>query len=408
MDLIIYAIPFFIILIILELIFQVVQKKKIYRLNDAITNINCGIVQQVTNIFTKSLLFFTYYFLYNHYRLWTIQDTWYSYVILLFLVDFAYYLFHRYSHEIALFWGSHVVHHQSEDYNFSVALRQSATETLISAWFYLPLALLGFNFLSFITVSAIQTLYQFWVHTEVIDRLPRWYEFIFNTPSHHRVHHASDPQYIDKNYGGVFIIYDRIFGTYKEEVEPIHYGITKPVDSWNVLWVNGTYYQKIWTLFWQAKGLDKLRVLFKRTGWKPDYLGGASLPQAKPTGYQKYDAQSDKWMNYYTILLFLFTLGFVSYFLFQYETMSVGVQAVYIVLICWLVFNMGAILEQKSWSAFSEYLRIGGFWGAFLIIHNNENLWINLWAAIVTFLFFIIFLTFSYFHTKNKRPILAE
>lgn len=264
MNLIILSIPIFFLLIGLELLYQFIKKEQLYRLNDAVTNINCGTVQQITGIFTKALLVVTYLWVYNNFRIWTIKDTWFSYVILLLLVDFCYYFFHRYSHEIALLWGSHAVHHQSEEYNFSVALRQSTLQTFASAWFYLPIALIGFSFESFIMIAAIQTLYQFWIHTQIIKKLPAWFEYIFNTPSHHRVHHSSDPKYIDKNHGGTLIIWDRIFGTFIEEADPINYGVTKPVQSWNTLWVNFEYYQWLGKVFWDAKGMDKFKVLLRR------------------------------------------------------------------------------------------------------------------------------------------------
>lgn len=408
MGLIILSIPAFFILIGLELAFQFVQKRKLYRFNDAITNINCGITQQLTGIFTKSLLAFTYYWVYENARIWTIKDTWYSYVILLLAVDLCYYFFHRYSHEIALFWGSHAVHHQSEDYNFSVALRQSTLQTFVSSWFYLPLALIGFSFTSFITIAAIQTLYQFWIHTEVIQKLPAWFEYIFNTPSHHRVHHASDPKYIDKNHGGTFIIWDRIFGTFAEEKDTINYGVTKPVKSWNTLWVNLEYYKWLWEVFSQSKGRDKWRVLFNKTGWRPDYLGGAIPPSERPEGYQKYDISGSKWMNYYILILFLGLLGAVSYFLFNSVSMSGIELGIYTILLLWIVLNIGALLESRSWSRWSEAVRIMVSFIMFLVLNIEAELWIKILGFVTTVVFFMIYLTFVYVDVRYKTPTLAK
>lgn len=408
MDLIILAIPAFFILIALELVFQFRKGVKLYRFNDAITNISCGITQQVSGLFTKSLLFVTYYWVYEHARIWNVKDTWYSYVILLFLVDLCYYFFHRYAHEIALFWGSHSVHHQSEDYNFSVALRQSTLQTFVSAWFYLPLAFIGFSFTAFITIAAIQTLYQFWIHTEVIKKMPRWFEFIFNTPSHHRVHHASDPKYIDKNHGGTFIIWDRIFGTFTEEKDPINYGVTKPVQSWNTLWVNLEYYKWLWSVFIQSKGMDKWRVLFNKTGWRPDYLGGALLPQDRPEGYEKYDVSGSKRVNYYIFILFLGLLTSVSVFLFSTKGMSSFNMVIYTGLVLWIVLNIGALLESKPWAKLSEILRIITSLAVFLVINIDAEVWIKVFAVVVSVLFFMIYLTFNLLEEKTKSPILAK
>lgn len=407
MGLIILSIPIFFILIGLELLYQWITKKQLYRLNDAIANINCGITQQITNIFSKTLLLVTYAWVYEHVRLFTIKDTWYSYIILLILVDFFYYLYHRYSHEIAILWGSHSVHHQSEDYNLSVALRQSTLQTFASAWFYLPLAFLGFSITSFLTIAAIQTLYQFWIHTEAIHKLPKWVEFIFNTPSHHRVHHSSDPKYIDKNHGGTFIIWDRMFGTFQEEEDPINYGVTKPVKSWNILWVNVEYYQWLWGVFKAAKGWDKMRVLIKKTGWRPDYLGGMLKPEYRPADYQKYDQLSTFWNNVYAFILFVFLLTSTSVFLFNAEQLDIITNAIYTTLLLWMVLNTGAILEEKPWARWSEISRISVTGITFITINTSSEMWIKISATIVSIAFFMIYLTLTHLDQSHKNANLA-
>lgn len=407
MGLIILSIPIFFILIGLELIYQLATKKKLYRFNDAVSNINCGIAQQITNIFTKSLLLVTYLWVYENWRWFTIKDTWYTYIILLLLVDFFYYLYHRYAHEIALFWGSHVVHHQSEDYNLSVALRQSSLQTFVSAWFYLPLAFIGFSFTSFLVIASIQTLYQFWIHTEVIRKLPAWFEFIFNTPSHHRVHHSSDPKYIDKNHGGTFIIWDRLFGTFKEEEDSINYGVTKPVQSWNTIWVNIEYYKWLWEVFKSSKGVDKLKVLFNKTGWRPEYLGGMLVPENRPANYQKYDANSSQKYNLYALVLFIFLLACTSLFLFNAEHLGVTNNLIYTALLLWMMINIGGILENKTWSKWSELARIALTFITFLLINNGSEMWIKISASILSAAFFMIYLTFIYLEQSHKNTNLA-
>ena len=175
-----YAIPVFFILIGIELIIEKLQNNQLYRFNDAYSNISCGITQQIIGVFYKSVMLLAYYFLYTNFRLFDIPNTWWSYILLFLGIDCLYYFFHRYSHEINAFWGTHVVHHQSEDYNLSVALRQSAFQGLISGIFYLPLALIGFDPIPFLLINTLQTLYQFWIHTETIQKLPRWFEYFFN------------------------------------------------------------------------------------------------------------------------------------------------------------------------------------------------------------------------------------
>ena len=222
MSLIVYSIPIFFLLIGVELLITRVRGLSYYRFNDAITNLSCGIGSQVTGIFMKFLTFGVYVIIYEHSPLTGKIPYNYLTIILLFLgVDFFYYWFHRLAHEISFLWGSHVVHHQSEEYNLSVALRQAWVQGAFSWIFYLPLAFIGFNPYMFATIASLQTLYQFWIHTKVIGRMPAWFEFIFATPSHHRVHHGVNPKYIDKNHAGTLIIWDRIFGTFQQEEEEV-------------------------------------------------------------------------------------------------------------------------------------------------------------------------------------------
>lgn len=203
------AIPFFFLLIAIEWVVARRMGLQVYRFNDAITDLSCGITQQVTGLFLRVLVLAPYVWLYAHGRTTTLSDTAISTHVLAFLgVDLGYYLWHRFTHETNLGWATHVVHHQSEDYNLAVALRQSVTSALTSWPFLLPLALLGVSPLVVFTHSALNTLYQFWIHTETIDRLGP-IERVLNTPSHHRVHHAINARYVDRNYAGVLIVWDR-------------------------------------------------------------------------------------------------------------------------------------------------------------------------------------------------------
>ncbi|MFT4595538.1 MAG: alkylglycerol monooxygenase, partial [Psychroserpens sp.] len=216
------SIPIFFLLIGIEFLIGYVKKRKLYRFNDALTNINLGIGQQTIGIAMKVVLGFGYLFIYENARIFDLEHTTLNIVLLVLGVDFFYYWFHRASHQINFLWAAHIVHHQSEDYNLSVALRQSWIQGWFSWTFYLPLAFIGFNPEIAFPIIAFNTLYQFWIHTTTIKSLGPL-EWIFNTPSHHRVHHGSNPKYIDKNHAGSLIIWDRMFGTFKqEEDEPVY------------------------------------------------------------------------------------------------------------------------------------------------------------------------------------------
>ena len=190
-------------------------------------------------------------------------EAWYAWVLLFFADDFLYYVFHRVSHESRLFWNFHVVHHSSEEYNLSVAVRQSWFSGILHWIFYSPLMLLGFAPWMFATMHGFNLIYQFWIHTKVIYKFPAWFEYIFNTPSHHRVHHGVNEIYLDKNYAGVLIIWDRMFGSFIVETEEPRYGIIKPIKSYNPLWINTHGWVEMWDAMRQRKGfVSKLRCIF--------------------------------------------------------------------------------------------------------------------------------------------------
>lgn len=271
-DLIQYAIPGFIILLVAEVILTARQQKDYYDAKDTAGSLTMGIGNVVVGIVGKMLVFGTYSFVYQ-FRLFTIDMTqvW-AWIVLLFADDFSYYWFHRISHSSRYFWASHVVHHSSQKYNLGTALRQTWTGTLSGAflfWIWLPLV--GFSPIAVMTMQAVSLLYQFWIHTELIDKLPAPIEYIFNTPSHHRVHHGSNLAYLDKNHAGVLIIWDRLFGTFAPEQQRPTYGLTTNIGSHNPI--------KIAFHEWTAIGRDvgragslrhALGYLFGPPGWSHD------------------------------------------------------------------------------------------------------------------------------------------
>ncbi len=356
---IVLSIPIFFILIGVEIVVERLMNRKLYRLPDSIANLSCGTTSQLSGIFLKVLAVGIYELLYANFALTHWDKNWIYWVSLFLLVDFAYYWGHRLSHEINLFWGGHVVHHQSEEYNLSVALRQSSFQTVWTFSFYLPLAIAGFDTADFILISAFNLLYQFWIHTEVINRMG-WFEYVFNTPSHHRVHHGRDPKYIDKNHAGTLIIWDRMFGTFKEEEERPTYGITKPIDSWNGIWANFSHYavmaQEIKTI---PSVSDKIRYLFNKPGWLPKSMGGyRPAPPVDKAHYHKYDTPAPADLSYYVLFQFVVCLAGTAYFLFNQPAFSLLQKAVVSVLISISVVNCGVLFEHRKWVVISEWLRI--------------------------------------------------
>lgn len=351
------SIPVFFLLIGIELLFGYLKNKKLYRFNDALTNINLGTGQQIVGVMVKGFFFLGYLFLYER-RLFEIPNTWWSWTLLFLGVDFFYYWFHRASHEINALWAAHIVHHQSEDYNLSVALRQSWFQGWFSWAFYLPLAVVGFDPIMFATMNSFNTLYQFWIHTTTIKNMGPL-EWIFNTPSHHRVHHGSNPKYIDKNHAGSLIIWDRMFGTFQKEEEEVIYGITKPLNSWNPIWANLHYWQELWELAKRSKGFDKVRVFLKPPGWQPAYLGGFQAPQEIDLKtYHKYDNDGLRHDHVYVFFIFLIALGLATAVLFLKSTIAtIPLYATMTYLLITLGVT-GGLMENRKWLISAEYARI--------------------------------------------------
>lgn len=356
---IVLSIPIFFILIGIELVVERISHQKLYKLPDAIANLSCGITSQLSGLFMKVFAVGIYMLIYENLALFTLEVNWLYWLGLFLLTDLAYYWAHRMSHEVNLFWGGHVVHHQSEEYNLSVALRQSSLQVVWTSAFSLPIALLGFQTEHFVYVSALNTLYQFWIHTETINKMG-WFEYIFNTPSHHRVHHGRNPKYIDKNHAGSLIIWDKMFGTFQEEEERPTYGITKPINSWNAVFANFSHYVEMGKdlkriPYWS----DKFKYLFMKPGWLPDYLGGyRAAPEVDKTTYKKYETPSPVILNLYVLFQYILCLGGTSMFLFNASKFTLGEKAIITVLISVVVVNCGVLFENRTWVRYAEWLRI--------------------------------------------------
>lgn len=319
MDLIALAVPFFLLAIIIELIIDRVGRKGLFRANDAMNSLSAGVLSTTTGYFTKFLQFVIWGFVLQNFALIDMPLSWFDtspqgialWVMAAIAWDFCYYWFHRFSHEISILWAAHAVHHQSEDYNLSTALRQTSTGFLFGWIFYLPLFLIGFPLEVLITVHAINLIYQFWVHTQAVRRLGVL-DYILVTPSNHRVHHAQNERYIDKNYGGMLILWDRMFGTFEDEHDddPVVFGVRKPLASWNPFWANLQVYDYLLfdarkTAHWR----DKVGVWFRRTGWRPaDVAAQYPKPSADLGHFAKFDAAPGPGMRYYVMAQFVVVL----------------------------------------------------------------------------------------------------
>ncbi len=266
------AVAFFILAVILEMVWAKFRAPEKYEPRDTLTSLLFGVGSSVTGLIVGSSLAAIALWCYQ-YRLVSVPWTWWAWILCFVLDDLAYYAFHRAAHRIRWFWASHVNHHSSQHYNLSTALRQTWTGFFAFSFiFRLPLALIGFHPAMILFVGGVNLIYQFWIHTEAISRMPGWFEAVMNTPSHHRVHHATNPRYLDRNYAGVFIIWDRMFGTFEREVddEAIRYGIVRQLGTFNLLWSVFHEWIGIAQDVWRAPWRHKLSYLWREPGWTHD------------------------------------------------------------------------------------------------------------------------------------------
>ena len=386
MTLILYAVPGFFLLIFIEMLVNRARKTQVYRLNDALTSLATGTINQLVST-SKALIPFTIYVAaYEWIAVFDIGSGYLVWLLAFILYDFCYYWNHRLGHEMNILWASHVVHHSSEEYNLTTALRQTGTGFL-SFVFYLPLAILGFEPEMLLTVGALNLIYQFWVHTQFVGKLG-WYEWFFVTPSNHRGHHAQNSIYIDKNYGGVFILWDRLFGTYQEEDEldkPI-YGIRGAVQSWNPLWVNAQIYAQLCADAWRTENWwHKLTLWFRRTGWRPpDVEAKYPLTNKDLASFVKYDTDVSLGLKVYCFCHYMLTTTVALFYSFNASTLALSESIMIVVFVLWSSFSIGALMESKHYAGVQEWLRVVVFIGGLIWFSPNTIMFYAILIPIIS------------------------
>ncbi|EMK09263.1 MULTISPECIES: sterol desaturase family protein [Leptospira] len=384
-NLVTIAIPFFFLLIFLEIGFSAYHKRKLYRLNDSINDLSAGTASQVVGVFSKTVTLAAYFYIYQNFRIFNLPSwpseaisifpngmlglssyTWaWIFIVTVWIFcfigyDFAYYWAHRLSHEINFLWAGHVVHHQSEEYNLTVALRQASFHGFFTWIFYLPLALIGFSPVVMLLNGQLNLIYQFWIHTKAIDKLPRWFEAIFNTPSHHRVHHGINPKYIDRNHGGTLIVFDKWFGTFEPESEEPVYGTVKPLRSFNPIWANLHYWWEMIELAWNCpRWSDKFKVFFAVPGWRPKELGGQyPIPEVSTKTFHKFDIDLPKGLSLYSLVWFILSVVLTFGMLVKVQSLPwFNISVISFVSLISLL-TIGGILEKRRWTLFVEPIRL--------------------------------------------------
>lgn len=378
-----------------------------YRVNDSINSLTAGVLSRMTGIIKLLLPLTIYVLAHEQLALFQLPSTWWMWLSAFLLYDFFYYWNHRLGHEMNILWAAHVVHHSSEEYNLTTALRQSSS-SFFSWIFYLPMALLGFEPKVLIAVGSLNLIYQFWVHTRHIPKLG-WYEWVFVTPSNHRVHHAQNQIYIDRNYGGVFILWDRLFGSFQEELDedkPI-YGIRKALKSWNPLWANVHVYSQLFKDCWHTKRWqDKLLIWFKRTGWRPaDVEQNYPLSRVDLSQFKKFDIQLSLSNKLYSLLQYLLIVLIGLLLMMNVEVLIVVEQVLIVLFVFFASVSAGLVLENSPKAMYLEWLKYAVILGTLALYVLPD--WLE-WTLGVWVLFNALFLFFKKNEIINSAEPMLE
>lgn len=357
----VYAVvtPFVLLLIVAEIAYCLWRKNGYYEFQDSIASLGTAIINQCVNVAVAAAWYPALTWLADH-ALFTVEESLGTAVLLFLGVDFLFYWFHRFGHRTNLGWAAHMPHHSTEEMNYAVALRASVTQRFFSFFFYWPLALVGFKPDWVIAMVAFHLVLQLLPHTRVVPKLPAWIDAWMNTPSHHRVHHARNDQYLDKNYGGFLIIWDKLFGTFEPEGEACSYGVTSPPNTWDPTFINFQVWKQVARDAWQtSRWLDKARIWFMPTGWRP--ADARPLPK---TGWkregQELKFQSTPLEGSKPYLVVQVAIGFALMLLVTRPDSALGTgDRVALSVVLWgAATAWSAILESKRWAVALEVGRL--------------------------------------------------
>ena len=407
------ALPSFMVLILIEILYGLWRKNLTYNLMDTISSLSAGTTNMIKDLLGIGFIIISYPYILDTIALIQLEESIGLYLIALVCMDFASYWNHRLNHSINIFWNRHVVHHSSEEFNLACALRQSISKNIIGfgALFLIPAALFGVPPKIIIVLAPLHLFGQFWYHTRHIGKLG-WLEYIFVTPSQHRVHHAINKEYVDKNLSAIFCVWDRLFGTFQEELAevPCVYGTLKPVQTWNPIIIK---FQHNWGLAkdaWHAKNWgDKFKLWFMPTGWRPKDVADRFPISAIENIYalEKYAPKYSTLHKIIAVFQFVCLNIFIYVFLSSFGDLSVGSQLIFGLLISTTIFGFTSIMDGHKWAFFFEISR--SFLGLlFLLYPFKLTLWeINFPLAVFTTTYFIATLltTFLMYQSPPERSI---
>jgi alkylglycerol monooxygenase len=369
-----YITPLAIVFILLEIGLVFILRKKYIRFQEAIANFGTALGNQTVNVLVAAGVYVVYGWLWSNFHLLnrlTITNP-LHFVLLLLGVDFIFYWVHRWGHEVNIMWAAHSPHHSAEEMNYLVAVRASVTQRLFSFFFFWPLTIIGFKPEHIYIMTGIHLFIAFLHHTELIPKLWRWIEFIFTTPSHHRVHHGVNYRYLNKNYGEFLIIWDRLFGSFSEEKEKVVYGMYNGPQSWNPIYINFHYYIQLWKIARQSKSTwAKITIWFRPLGWLPkDVPPKPSLPEMTLANQVKYSTLMFPTAKPYLIMQTIFGVVLMLLIISPNSAWEVHEKIIGAIILWQMIINWSGILERKNWVITSETIRIFLMSGAVIYFSN--------------------------------------
>ena len=410
-----YATPFFIGLVLIEILYGRFVKDQKHNLMDTVSSLSSGLTNVVKDSLGLVIILVSYPFLLEHLALVEIKATWLVWVVAFIALDFAGYWNHRLSHHINFFWNQHVIHHSSEEFNLACALRQPISNLLgYYALLLIPAALLGVPDQVIAILAPIHLFAQFWYHTQYIGKLG-FLEYVIVTPSQHRVHHAINKEYIDKNLGQIFCVWDRIFGTFQEELDevPPQYGVLKPANTWNPIIIN---FQQVWRLMqdaWRTKSYwDKLRIWFMPTGWRPQDVK-EKYPVAiieNVYNFRKYKPQASSSLKGYSLFQLAITTILMLFMFYNYSDIGFDGLLLFGAFIFVGIYGYTTLMDGKNYAVWIEVIR--GVGGLVLIYFTEDwfgiNAYFSMGSYLVAFYFLITIFGGIYFTYFEKSFIATD
>lgn len=413
-----YAIPFFLVLLIIEIAYGHFVKDQKHKIMDSVSSISSGFTNIIKDTLGLGLILVTYPYLLENLALTEIKATWLVWLIAFIVIDFAGYWNHRLNHKVNFFWNQHVIHHSSEEFNLACALRQSISNLIgYFPFLLIPAALLGVPNEVIAILAPVHLFAQFWYHTQHIGKMG-WLEYIIITPSQHRVHHAINPCYIDKNLGQILCVWDRWFGTFQEELsdEPPQYGVLKPAATWNPIPINFQHFWRLVQDAWHTNSIyDKLRIWFMPTGWRP-----ADVEKKYPItiiedvyGFERYTTASSPALNAYAIFQLMATTLFLWFMFYNFSEIGVDGSLLFGASVFVGIYGYTTLMDRTEHAVYIEVFR--GIFGVLLIVSSGDWFGINAyfaagsWLVIAYFLATIFFgVYFTYFEKDIGAKSLAH